>query len=63
MGIFNSNYNSDFISDHVIYIIPLHKLALFIKITFSVDLCVRLFEHTAALLCERESIVFKFLNG
>ena len=47
---------------HVICFIPLHELALFIKIKFSVDLCVRVFEHHAALLCERERIVFKFLN-
>ena len=26
--------NSDFVSDHVIYIIPLHELTLFMKIIF-----------------------------
>ena len=41
--------NPDFVSDHVIYIIPLHEYTLSIKITFSVDLCVRLFGHHSAL--------------
>ena len=48
---------------HVICIIPLHELALFIKFKFSVDLCVRLFEHQAALLCKRERIVFNSSIG
>ena len=54
--------NTDIVSDHVLYIILLHELTLFMKISFSVDLCVRLFEHHAALLCKPERLVFKFLN-
>ena len=40
--------NSDFVSDHVFYIIPLHELTLFINITFSCSFV--WFEHHAAYI-------------